>query len=87
MLGRVHLEEDEDGTLPLVSAWKLEAFKVEKLLLVGITESQLLKAAAGSGEWKCRQPALEAAAGSTGKNLKTIAWCARRKDAKPTPTL
>ncbi|GKV48365.1 hypothetical protein SLEP1_g55189 [Rubroshorea leprosula] len=31
----------------------------------------------------CREPALEAAAGSTGKNLKTVGWRARRKDAKP----
>ncbi|GKV38742.1 hypothetical protein SLEP1_g46621 [Rubroshorea leprosula] len=38
-------------------------------------------------KWKCREPALEAAASSTGKNLKTVVWRAGRKDAKPAPTL
>ncbi|GKV00361.1 hypothetical protein SLEP1_g13056 [Rubroshorea leprosula] len=41
ILGRVRLEEDEDDTLPLVLAWKLNAFKVEKLRLVGITGTSL----------------------------------------------
>ncbi|GLU17898.1 hypothetical protein SLE2022_342460 [Rubroshorea leprosula] len=41
MLSRVRLEEDEDDTLPLVSAWKLDAFKVEKLRLMGITSTSL----------------------------------------------
>ncbi|GKV04395.1 hypothetical protein SLEP1_g16553 [Rubroshorea leprosula] len=41
MLSRVCLEEDEDDTLPLVSAWKLDAFKLEKLRLVGITSTSL----------------------------------------------
>ncbi|GKV27055.1 hypothetical protein SLEP1_g36263 [Rubroshorea leprosula] len=35
----------------------------------------------------CREPALEATAGSTSKNLKTVVWRVRRKDAKLTPTL
>ncbi|GKU96658.1 hypothetical protein SLEP1_g9869 [Rubroshorea leprosula] len=34
-------------------------------------------------KWKCREPALEAAAGSTGKNWKNVVWRAWRKDAKP----
>ncbi|GKV28856.1 hypothetical protein SLEP1_g37847 [Rubroshorea leprosula] len=44
---------------------------------------------AGSGKvqlalvkWKCREPALEATAGSIGKNWKTVVWRAWRKDAK-----
>ncbi|GLT95113.1 hypothetical protein SLE2022_128150 [Rubroshorea leprosula] len=41
MLSHVRLEEDEDDTLPLVSTWKLNAFKVEKLSLVGITCTSL----------------------------------------------
>ncbi|GLU19096.1 hypothetical protein SLE2022_353620 [Rubroshorea leprosula] len=36
MLNRVRLDEDEDDILPLLSVWKLDAFKVEKLWLVGI---------------------------------------------------
>ncbi|GKV15545.1 hypothetical protein SLEP1_g26327 [Rubroshorea leprosula] len=38
-------------------------------------------------KWKCREPALEAAVGSTGKNLKIVVWRAQRKDTKPAPTL
>ncbi|GKV19014.1 hypothetical protein SLEP1_g29314 [Rubroshorea leprosula] len=59
--------DDEREKLTVTKTWRAGSGKVQPALV----------------KWKCREPALEVAAGSTGKNWKTVVWRAWGKDAKP----